>query len=152
MLAAIRATLAVRRRVRLLNHRAALRRQVSARNRYGALLLMGRRTLHAQRLKVLLDDDIPRLVSIVLALQRLLLLDGQIPTPRILALVCRQGCRWGTRATIPPVPSGMALCPGRAPALAPTRGRIGAPSVKVGWRLAVVTHRNTQDVQWHLAL
>jgi len=69
------------------------------------------RALHWLRLIMLSHYLFLRLVSVVLALERLLLLRARISIPRILSLIDRQRSRRWHRATIPSVPSVMVLFP-----------------------------------------
>ena len=81
--------------------------------RHGLPCLWGGRgcTLHGLGLIVLSHYVVLRLVSVVLGLERLLLLQARISIARILSLIYRQrGRRW-CGATIPHVPSATTLFP-----------------------------------------
>src|SRR6266545_3289755 len=67
---------------------------------------------------VLLHHGVTRLVTVMLAAKRVLLLRPGVPIPRLLPLVDRQrGGPWNS-AAVPPVPSGATLLPVTAPVLA----------------------------------
>src|SRR6266545_4463733 len=74
---------------------------------------------------VLLHHGVTRLVTVMLAAKRVLLLHPGVPIPRILPLVDRQrGGPWNS-AAVPPVPSGATLLPVTAPVLAQRGGASG---------------------------
>src|SRR6266699_31131 len=98
---------------------------------------------------VLLHHGVTRLVTVMLAAKRVLLLHPGVPIPRILPLVDRQrGGPWSS-AAVPPVPSGATLLPVTAPVLAPAWRRIRPPSAKVHRGPPVVADRNSQDEYRH---
>src|SRR6266508_811842 len=98
---------------------------------------------------VLLHHGVTRLVTVMLAAKRVLLLRPGVPIPRILPLVDRQRGGLWNRATVPLVPSGATLLPVTAPVLAPAWRRIRPPSAKVHRRPPVVADRNSQHEYRH---
>jgi len=108
------------------------------------------RSLSSLLLKMLADCLVTRLVTVMLAAERPLLLHlAWIPVSRILPLVDGQRGGRRSRAAIPPVPSTSPLLPLMAPVLTPAGRRIRPPPAKVHWRLPVVAHGDTEDEQRH---
>jgi len=99
---------------------------------------------------MLADYRVTRLVTVILAAQRpLLLYLPRIPVAGILSLVDGE---WGWRmyrAAIPPVPSASPLLPSMAPVLSPAGGRIRVPAAKVDRRPPVEVHGDSQDEERH---
>src|SRR5438094_7407633 len=107
------------------------------------------RSLHCLLLIVLPHYGVPRLVTVVLAVKRLLLLHSRIPAPGILSLIERQrGRRWSGSA-VPPVPSASTLRPFTAPVLTPAWRHIRPPPAKVRRGIPVVAHRDSQHEKRH---
>src|SRR6185503_8163855 len=108
------------------------------------------RLLRISLLTILPHDRILRLVAIPLALQHALLLHARITVPRVLSLIHRQRGGRETRTAVPPIPAATTLLPVMAPALAPARGSLGAPSYPGHRRLAIVSDGDAQDESRHV--
>lgn len=87
-------------------------------------------------------------VTILLKLALALHLPG-ILIPGILPLVAGQRGSCGGSAAVPFVPAVSTLFPVAAPVFLPVWRRIGSPPAEIGWWLAVVAHRNAQDICRH---
>ena len=100
-------------------------------------------------LEMLPDHGFLGLVMVVLAAQRLLLPGLGIPAARELALVGRKGRRSRIGMAVPLVPAAAPLFPVMAPMVTPTGCGVPVPAIEIGGRLAVVVHRNPQDIERH---
>ena len=105
------------------------------------------RCLRGLRLVVLADHGVMRLVAVLLAAKRLLLLELLgIPISRILPLVDGQRSTRRCGMAIPLVPPLSLLPPIVASVLVPARRRIRPPPVEVRGRCPVVAHRDSQHI------
>src|SRR6185369_17097036 len=100
-------------------------------------------------LRALRGGSVARLVAVVAAMQRLLLLDLGIPISRVLPLIDRQRGRRRYSSPVPMVPTASALRPLVAPMLAPARRCIALPATEICRWIAVVAHRNAQYIHRH---
>jgi hypothetical protein len=99
---------------------------------------------------VLLHYGITRLVTVTILLKLALPLHlSGILIPGILPLVAGQRGRCGGSAAVPFVPAASTLFPVMAPIFTPAWRRIRPPPTEIGWWLAVVAHRDAQDVHRH---
>src|SRR5271165_6190141 len=139
------------RRSRRRIHGGALRSRLLCVLRRRLLSSRSFRICRVGRLAVLLlHDRLARLVVVVLRSDRLLLLrSARIAGTRILALIDGQRRRWRDGLSVPAVPSSVLRFPALAPVLAPARRRVALPAAEVGWRRAVVAHRNAEHEQRH---
>ena len=98
---------------------------------------------------MLADYLVTRLVTVLLAAQRMLLFNTRISVTRILPLVGwqRGGCRSGI--PVPAIPTASTVFPVPAPVLTPTGGSIALPTPEIQGRLAIVAYGNPQDIQRH---
>jgi hypothetical protein len=96
---------------------------------------------------VLPHDGITRLVTVTILLKLTLPLHlSGILIPGILTLVAGQRGRCGGSAAVPFVPAASTLFPVAAPVFMPAWRRIRPPPAEIGRWLAVVAHRDAQDV------
>lgn len=99
---------------------------------------------------VLPYDGVARLVLVTFLLKFALPLHlSWILIPGILPLVAGQRGRRGGSTTVPLIPAVSTLFPVTAPVLMPAWRRIGSPPAEIRGGLAVVAHRDAQDVHRH---
>jgi len=89
-------------------------------------------------------------VPIVLRPQVVAFASGRVAIALITTLVIGQWRKGRYIASIETVPPTMGIGPVTPPILVPTRRPITVPSVKIRWRIGVITHGNTQDEERHI--
>ncbi len=103
--------------------------------------------------KQLAIHRLPRLVTIILAVQ--IALGGWcgIAIPRILALVDRERCTGRRPGTIPTIPVAMAFRPAATPVLAPARRMPSVPPAEIrGWPLVIEDRHAQHEIRDLLGL
>src|SRR6185369_12115816 len=113
-------------------------------------LLRRRGALCCWLLLNLAHGGLARLITVILAVQCLLLLNRRVAIAGITSLIGRQWRRLGHCIALPAVPAATPLLPVPPPMLAPAGWAIRLPAPEVDRRTDVVAHRNAQNEERHI--